>query len=119
MFKDSYTFNFAKYFNQVPMIEFIDSLSEIEQAKLYVYIHKLIEMKNNNLRLNEKLTKYLENGIFELKVNFENKISRSLYFYEENKQIIFTNGFIKKTNKTPKTELKKAHEIRKFYKENK
>ncbi|MFH1052007.1 MAG: type II toxin-antitoxin system RelE/ParE family toxin [bacterium] len=114
----TYSYNFARYFDKVPMIEFIDSLAESEQAKLYAYIHKFIEMKNSNIRLSDKFTKYLKNGIFELKVNFENRVSRSLYFYEDNKQIIFTNGFIKKTNKTPINEINRAFEIRKYYKEN-
>jgi phage-related protein len=114
-----YTFNFAKFNNRVPMVDFIDSLSESEQAKLYFYIHKFIEMKNNKIRLHEKFSKHLEDGIYELKVDFENRISRSLYFYELNKEIIFTNGFIKKTNKTPRNEILKAIKIREIYTDNK
>ena len=114
-----FTYNFAKYFNSVPMIEFIDTLSEQEKAKLYLYIHKFVEMKNNNSRLSEKISKYLEDGIFELRVDFENRTSRSLYFYEENREIIFTNGFIKKTNKTSRNELNKAREIRHYFRKHK
>ena len=55
-----YRFNYASYFDSVPIIDFIDSLTESEQAKLYLYIHKFIEMKNNNVRLSDKLTKHLE-----------------------------------------------------------
>jgi hypothetical protein len=40
-----FTYNFAEYNNRVPMIDFINSLSEKEQAKIYLYIHKLIEFK--------------------------------------------------------------------------
>ncbi|OGU17154.1 MAG: hypothetical protein A2X61_07845 [Ignavibacteria bacterium GWB2_35_12] len=119
MADSSYTYNFAKYYNRVPMIDFIDSLSENEKSRLYVYIHKFIEMKNNNYRLSEKLTKYLEDGIFELRIDFENRTSRSLYFYEINREIIFTNGFIKKSTKTPRNEINKAKEIRKYFKEHK
>ena len=111
----NYTYNFAKYYNQVPMSDFIDTLTESEKARLYLYIHKFIEMKNNNLRFSENLTKHLENGIFELKVDFENRTSRSLYFFENKKEIIFTNGFIKKSNKIPRTEINKAFKIREFF----
>ncbi|MEK7332727.1 MAG: type II toxin-antitoxin system RelE/ParE family toxin, partial [Nitrospirota bacterium] len=63
----------------------------------------------------ENLSKHLDNGIFELRVSFENRISRSFYFYEADKQIIFTHGFIKKEQKTPKSELEKAKIIRKLW----
>jgi phage-related protein len=101
------------------MIEFIDSLTEKEQSRLYTFIHKFLEMKSNNLRVSESLSKHLEDGIFELKVDFENKTSRSLYFFEKEKMIIFTNGFIKKSQKTPKNEINKALKIRKYYLESK
>jgi phage-related protein len=61
------------------------------------------------------LSKHLENSIFELRVSFENRISRSFYFYESEKQIIFTHGFVKKGQKTPKSEIEKAISIRKLW----
>ena len=36
-------------------------------------------------------------------------------FYEHNQMIIFTNGFIKKTQKTPSREITKAKAIREAY----
>jgi len=57
----------------------------------------------------------LQDGIFELKVALQNKTSRNLYFYEYNQTIIFTNGFIKKTQKIPSKEIKKAKVIREAY----
>jgi phage-related protein len=38
---------------------------------------------------------------------------------KEDTLVLATHGFIKKTNKTPKTEIKKAEEIRKEYFERK
>ncbi|MEW6606458.1 MAG: type II toxin-antitoxin system RelE/ParE family toxin [bacterium] len=63
----------------------------------------------------ENLSKHLEEGIFELRVNFENRISRSFYFYEYEKQIIFTHGVIKKEQKVPQSEIEKAKSIRKLW----
>ena len=57
----------------------------------------------------------MDDGIFELRVIFANRISRSFYFYESGKQIIFTHGFIKKKQKTPKSEIEKAKSIRKLW----
>ena len=65
-----------------------------------------------------KLSKYLKDGIFELRIKLLNTISRSLYFFIEGKTIIFTHGFIKKTEKTPNSEIEKAKFIKKLYKGN-
>ena len=45
---------------------------------------------------------------FELRCQSGNNISRILYFFYCDNKIIMTNGFIKKTNKTPKKEIELA-----------
>lgn len=110
-----YTYNFAEINGKVPMIEFLDSLTIKERAKIFAHIEKLVELKSSGMQPKENLSKHLDNGIFELRVSFENRISRSLYFYETDRQIIFTHGFIKKEQKTPKSELEKAKIIRKLW----
>jgi hypothetical protein len=42
-------------------------------------------------------------------------LTRSFYFYESEKQIIFTHGFVKKSQKTPKSEIAKAKSIRELW----
>jgi len=110
-----FTYDFAKINGRVPMIEFLDSLSIKERAKIFAYIEKLVELKNSGIQPKKNLSKHVEEGIFELRVSFENRISRSFYFYEAEKQIIFTHGFIKKEQKTPKGEIEKAKSIRKLW----
>ncbi len=110
-----FTYDFAEINGKVAMIEFLDSLYIKERAKIFAYIEKLVELKNSGIQPKEKLSKHLENGIFELRVSFENRISRSFYFYESEKQIIFTHGFVKKEQKTPKSEIEKAKSIRKLW----
>lgn len=110
-----YTYNFAEINGKVPMIEFLDNLTIKERAKIFAHIEKLVELKSSGMQPKENLSKHLDNGIFELRVSFENRISRSLYFYETDKQIIFTHGFIKKEQKTPKGEIEKAKIIRKLW----
>ena len=111
----NFKFDFAKYNNSIPMIDFLESLTIKEKALILKSIEKLIEYKNNNYNLSTRFTKPLQDGIFELKVELQNKTSRSLYFYEYNQTIIFTNGFIKKTQKTPSKEITKAKAIREAY----
>ena len=113
--KDGFKFDFASYNGSVPMIDFLDSLTIKERALILKNIEKLIEYKNNNYNLSTKFTKYLKDGIFELKVQLQNKTSRNLYFYEKDQMIIFTNGFIKKSQKTPSKEINKAKMIKEAY----
>ncbi|MEK7307882.1 MAG: type II toxin-antitoxin system RelE/ParE family toxin [Nitrospirota bacterium] len=109
-----FTYDFAEIKGKVPMIEFLESLSVKERAKIYAYVDKLIEIKNIGVQPKENLSKHLEDGIFELRVSFENRISRSFYFYESGRRIIFTHGFVKKEQKTPKSEIERAKSIRKI-----
>lgn len=110
-----FTYDFSEVNGKIPMIEFLDSLSIKERAKIFAYIEKLVELKNSRIQPKENLSKHLEDGIFELRVSFENRISRSFYFYEAEKQIIFTHGFVKKEQKTPNSEIARAKSIRKSW----
>lgn len=111
----NFRFDFAKYNDSVPMIDFLESLPVKEKAIILKNIEKLMEYKNNNYSLSTKFTKPLNDGIFELKVELQNRTSRSLYFYEKDQMFIFTNGFIKKSQKTPSKEIEKAKRIREAY----
>ena len=94
---------------------FLDSLNAKDKAKIKVYIDKLVELLNIAAFPNQKLSKYLRDGIFELRVNLKNTTSRNLYFFMSDKNIIFTHGFIKKTDKTPENEINKAIKIKEIY----
>ena len=50
----------------------------------------------------------------ELRIRQSSNIARILFFYDGNK-IVLTNGFIKKSNKTPRNEIIKAIKYRKYY----
>jgi phage-related protein len=110
--KTPYTYDFAKVGDKVPMIEFLDSLNVMERAKVFASIEKLIELKNAGLNPKENLSKHLMDGIFEMRVSFENRIARSLFFYQADRKIIFSHGFVKKTQKTPVSEIQRAITIR-------
>ena len=65
--------------------------------------------------LKQPYSKHLEDGIFELRVKFSSDITRTLYFFAKGKRIILTNGFVKKTQKTPKKEIDLAKKRRVDY----
>ena len=63
-----YRADFAEYNGKIPFLEFLRSLSDDEQAEILAAIDKLLELKNSNNRISEKLSKYLHDGFFELRV---------------------------------------------------
>lgn len=101
--------------DEKPFEKFILSLTLKERAKIFETINYFLELKNNNLPIKEKLSKHLEDGIFELRTYLSDKIARTLYFYQKGAKIIITHGFIKKTQKTPGREIEKAKVLRKLY----
>ena len=72
-------------------------------------------LKKNGNELREPYTKSLGNGIFELRAKQGSDISRVLYFFVIGRKIVLTNGFIKKTQKTPKNEIELAEKYRNDY----
>lgn len=69
----------------------------------------------------EKFFKHLKNskGLWEIRVSGVNGIYRILCFFEKNNLIVVLGGFQKKTQKTPKMEIKKAERLRQKYYDNK
>ena len=95
-----------------PAKEFILSVDKKMRAKILKIIAML---QNNGTELRMPYSEYLEDGIFEIRAKVGTDISRVLYFFVVGHKIILTNGFIKKTQKTPKGEIEKAKQYRKDY----
>ena len=54
-------------------------------------------------------------GLFEIRVEVGSNIYRVFSFFDEGKLIILINGFIKKTQKTPKNEIELAEKLKQQY----
>ncbi len=52
-----------------PFENFIYNLTVKERARIFETINYFIELKNQNLPIKESLSKYLKNGIFELRTS--------------------------------------------------
>ena len=81
-----------------PAEEFILSQDNKMQAKIFAAL-ELLESKGPALR--EPYSKVLDDGIFEV-----------LYFFVVGRRVILTNGFVKKTMKTPPREIERAKRYR-------
>lgn len=103
---------YEKNNGECPVEYFLLSLDKKMRAKLLGIIG-ILQEKGNLLR--EPHSKSLGDGIFELRGKVGNDISRVLYFFYYGKKIILTNGFVKKSMKTPRDEIEKAKIYRKEY----
>ena len=95
-----------------PVEDFLDSLSDKMRAKMLLSI-RIVREKGYQTRM--PYSEELEDGIFELRAKVGSDISRVLYFFVVGRKIILTNGFIKKTQKTPKSEIELAKKNRADY----
>ena len=58
-------------------------------------------------------------GLYEARIQLGSDIWRVFCFFDQGKLVILLNGFQKKTQKTPKSEIEKAIQLMKEYYENK
>ena len=82
------------------------------RAKL---LGSLALLEANGPQLREPYSKPLGDGIFEVRAKQGSNITRVLYFFFVGQHIILTNGFIKKTQKTPSAEIALAQKYRADY----
>lgn len=87
---------YTKDNGEKPAKDFILGLDVKLRAKVLGIID-VLEEKGNQLR--EPYSKYLDDGIFEIRGKVGTDITRVLYFFYYGKKIILTNGFIKKRRK--------------------
>jgi len=95
-----------------PVEEFIESLDEETQNK-FILKQQLLEDLGPQLRYPH--TDHIGEGIFELRFKGKEGQARVLFFFFYGKRIIFTHGFVKKTQKTPRKEIEIALKRRKDF----
>lgn len=98
-------------------IEFLETLDDKTREKIYYNIRK-VQFVNDN-----ELFKKLTDFIWEFRTLYNSKAYRLFSFWDkiDGKEtiVVATHGILKKTQKTPPKEIKKADEIRKQYLNNK
>ena len=92
---------------------FLDNLDDKTRKKVIYNIWKSREVSD------PELFKKLDGNIWEFRTKFMTKQIRLLAFWDKTEKeetlVVATHGFVKKTQKTPKSEIEKAEKIRKQY----
>ncbi|HAJ56769.1 MAG TPA: type II toxin-antitoxin system RelE/ParE family toxin [Candidatus Omnitrophica bacterium] len=107
-----HTYYFCTDSGKSPVRDFIDSLDGSSQRKFF-FVKGLLEEFGH--KLPQPHAKYAGNDIFELRFTGKEGGIRVLYFFFHQDKAIFTNGFIKKTDKLPPREKNLAVERRKSF----
>jgi phage-related protein len=99
---------------------FIDFYEEQEE-KVQDKIEYVLDLVRFERRVPKKFFKALENtdGIYEVRVITTFKSIRILCFFDDGNLVMLANCFVKKTQKTPKKEIKLAEKLKKEYLKNK
>ncbi|MDD5862673.1 MAG: type II toxin-antitoxin system RelE/ParE family toxin [Prevotella sp.] len=90
---------------------FMETLSEKEQTKIQ---YGLLLLKTQD-RLPKKFVKLIRDGIYELRTEWSGNIYRVFFIFDEGRIVVLFNGFQKKTQKTPQSEIEKAIMIKEAY----
>jgi len=70
-------------------------------------------------RISTKFFKHLDDGIYEIRIEYKSDIYRIFSFFDEGRLIILLHGIQKKTQKTPRKEIDRAKKLRREYYEKK
>ena len=101
---------------KIPVVDFLDSLSSKEAQKVAWVLNLIEELE----QVSTKFYKQLKNtdGIIEIRIQIGKNNFRLLGFEHNGSFVILTNGFKKKDQKVPKSEIELAQQRRKEYLDN-
>ena len=99
---------FRTYFD-----DFISSLSQKVQEKIGYVLFTITVTSRIPSRFFEHITG--TDGLYEIRVEFESNIYRIFCCFDHGNLVVLFNGFQKKSQKTPKSEIDKALKIKEEY----
>ena len=97
---------YKKYF-----IDFFMSLDDGAKKKI-AYV---LDMLKTQQRLNKNFVKLVRDGVYELRAGHNGNIYRTFFIFDEGNIVMLFNGFQKKTQKTPESEIEKAVKLKNEY----
>ena len=99
-------FTYGGYFER-----FIQDLTEKEQQKVK---YGLLLLKSQD-KVSARFVKYIRNELYELRTSYNGNIFRVFFIFDDGNVVVLFNGFQKKTQKTPESEIELAIKIKESY----
>lgn len=97
-----------------PFDDWYNELPAKDVSKLDAVIAKIQE-QGIPVALKMQWVKKLDDEIWEIRSTFASNTQRACYFRIQGTNYLITHGFTKKTQKTPQSEIDKAHTIKNAY----
>ncbi len=79
----------------------------------------VLDMLKTQERLSKNFVMLLRDDVYELRASHNGNIYRAFFIFDEGNIVMLFNGFQKKTQKTPESEIKQAIKLKKEYYESK
>ncbi len=92
-------------------LDFYKSLEAGAQKKV-AYV---LDMLKTQERINERFVKFIRDGVFEIRASHNGNIYRAFFIFDEGNIVMLFNGYKKKTQKTPDSEIDMAIKLKKEY----
>lgn len=74
-----------------------------------------LQLLKTQERLSTRFVKAIRDGLYELRTESGGNIYRVFFIFDEGQVVVLFNGFQKKTQKTPSSEIEKALKIKEAY----
>ena len=97
--------------------EYFTDFYNAQEEKVQEKIEYVLDLVRFERQVPKKFFKHLENtdGIYEVRVITTFKSIRILCFFDDGNLIVLANCFVKKTQKTPRKEIKHAEKLKREY----
>lgn len=97
--------------------DYFEDFLKQQPIKVQDKIFKIIEAIETLERIPNNYLKQITGtkGLYEARIQLASNIWRVFCFFDNNKLVILLNGFQKKTQKTPKSEIEKAKKLKDEY----
>ena len=95
--------------------DFMATLADKVQKK----IHYGLDLLASQERISKKFVSFVREDLYELRTEYKSNIYRIFFIFDDDKIVVLFNGFQKKTQKTPESEIDKALKIKDEYYANK
>jgi len=101
--------------------DYFDDFYQKQRAKVKNKILWTLKVIETLPVVPELYLKHIEgtDGLYEVRIQHGSDIFRIFYFLDQGQLIVLINGFQKKTEKTPKSEIEKALKIKAEYEQDK